>query len=89
MFGSVSDDRGRRMVMLAGLVFGAVGCGLFLIAHGVGELFAARALQGVAVGLISGAANAALLDLRPHSGAAPVVSSAAPTGGRGPRRNRR
>ena len=32
LFGSVSDYMGRRMVMLAGLVFGAVGCGLFLIA---------------------------------------------------------
>ena len=81
LFGSVSDYGGRRMVMLVGLAFGAVGCGLFLIAHGVGLLFAARALQGVAVGLISGAASAALLDLRPHGGAAPVVSSAAPTGG--------
>ena len=68
LFGSVSDYRGRRMVMLVGLAFGAVGCGLFLIAHGVGLLFAARALQGVAVGLISGAASAALLDLRPHGG---------------------
>jgi MFS family permease len=54
---------------------------LFLIAHGVGLLFAARALQGVAVGLISGAAIATLFDLRPNGGAAPVVSSAAPTGG--------
>jgi hypothetical protein len=54
---------------------------LFLLAHGVGLLFGARALQGVAVGLIVGAASAALLDLRPSSGAAPVVSSAAPTGG--------
>jgi MFS family permease len=80
-FGSVSDYTGRRMVMLAGLVLGAAGCGLFLTAHGAGLLFAARALQGVAVGLISGAASAALFDLRPNSGAAPVVSSAAPTGG--------
>jgi MFS family permease len=81
LFGSVSDYRGRRTVLLAGLGFGAVGCGLFLIAHGVGLLFTARALQGVAVGLISGAASAALLDLRPESGITPVVSSAAPTGG--------
>jgi MFS family permease len=81
LFGSVSDYKGRRIVMLAGLAFGAVGCGLFLIAHGVGLLFSARALQGVAVGLISGAASAALFDLRPNGGAAPVVSSAAPTGG--------
>jgi MFS family permease len=77
----VSDYTGRRIVMLAGLAFGGVGCGLFLIAHGVGLLFAARALQGVAVGLISGAASAALFDLQPNGGAAPVVSSAAPTGG--------
>ena len=81
LFGSVSDYSGRRMMLLAGLAFGAGGCGLFLIAHGVGLLFAARALQGVAVGLISGAASAALLDLRPESGITPVVSSAAPTGG--------
>ena len=60
LFGSVSDYTGRRIVMLAGLALGAAGCGLFLIAHGVGLLFAARALQGVAVGLISGAASAAL-----------------------------
>src|SRR3954451_6484805 len=81
LFGSVSDYTGRRMVMLAGLALGAAGCGLFLIAHAVGLLFAARALQGVAVGLISGAASAALFDLPPDGGAAPVVSSAAPTGG--------
>src|SRR3954466_4646863 len=81
VFGSVSDYTGRRTVMLAGLALGGAGCGLFLIAHGVGLLFAARALQGVAVGLISGAASAALFDLRPNGGAAPVVSSAAPTGG--------
>src|SRR4051794_25511859 len=81
LFGSVSDYTGRRMVLLAGLAFGAAGCGLFLLAHGVGLLFAARALQGVAVGLISGAASAALFDLRPAGDAAPVVSSAVPTGG--------
>ena len=81
VLGSVSDYVGRRRVMLAGLASGAVACGLFLLAHGVVLLFCARALQGVAVGLIAGAASAALLDLRPNSGATPVVSSAAPTGG--------
>jgi Major Facilitator Superfamily len=81
LFGSVSDYTGRRIVMLAGLALGAASCGSFLIADGVGLLFAARALQGVAVGLVSGAASATLFDLRPDGGAAPVVSSAAPTGG--------
>ena len=81
LFGSLSDYTGRRTVMLTGLVLGAAGCGLFLIAHGVGLLFSARALQGVAVGLTSGAASAALFDFQPNGGAAPVVSSTAPTGG--------
>jgi MFS family permease len=81
VLGSLSDYVGRRRVMAAGLAAGAVGCGLFLIAHGTGPLFAARAFQGVAVGLVSGAASAALLDLRPEGGAAPLVSSAALTGG--------
>src|SRR3954463_5937854 len=80
-FGSLSDQVGRRPVLLAGLAVGAVGCGVFLGAHGVGSLFTARALQGVAVGLISGAASAAMLDLRPAGAAAPLVSSVAPTGG--------
>jgi MFS family permease len=79
--GSVSDYVGRRRVMLAGLAAGAIACGLFLIAHALALLFAARTLQGVSVGLISGTASAALLDLRPHSGITPVLSSGAPTGG--------
>jgi predicted MFS family arabinose efflux permease len=81
LLGSVSDYVGRRPMMLGGLAAGAIACGLFLIAHKIGLLFCARALQGASVGLTTGAASAALLDLRPSSSAAPVVSSAAPTGG--------
>jgi MFS family permease len=80
-FGSVSDYAGRRPVMLAGLIVGAAACGLFLSAHALALLFAARALQGLAAGLLSGTASAALHDLRPDGRATPVVSSAAPTGG--------
>ncbi len=53
VFGSVSDYLGRRRVILAGLVMTAGACGLFLAAHGVGLLFAARALNGAAVGTAS------------------------------------
>jgi MFS family permease len=81
LLGSVSDYLGRRPVILAGLAVGALSCGVFLTAHGVGALFAARAVQGVAVGLISGPASAALLDLRPAGAATPLVSSVAPSGG--------
>jgi MFS family permease len=79
--GSVSDYAGRRPVMLAGLIVGAAACGLFLTANALEQLFAARALQGVAAGLLAGTASAALHDLRPDGRATPVVSSAAPTGG--------
>ena len=75
--GSLSDYVGRRPVVLAGLVAGAAASGLFLLAHGVGLLFGARALLGVAVALITGAAAAALHDLRPHGSAAPLLSSTA------------
>ncbi|MFL5914951.1 MAG: MFS transporter [Gaiellaceae bacterium] len=81
LFGSISDYVGRRPVMLAGLIMGAAACGLFLSAHGLGLLFAARSSQGVAAGLLSGTASAALHDFRPDGKATPVVSSASPTGG--------
>ncbi len=78
VFGSVSDYVGRRRVILVSLAMSAGACGLFLAAHGVGLLFAARALQGAAVGTASSAAGAALIDLQPEgSGRAPVVTTAA------------
>jgi hypothetical protein len=49
---------------------------VFLAAHGVGELYLARSLQGVATGLASGPTGAALLDLQPAgSQRAPLVTS--------------
>jgi hypothetical protein len=78
VFGSVSDYLGRRPVILASLVMAAAACGLFLAAHDVGLLFAARALQGAAVGTATSALGAALIDLQPEGSAiAPVVTIAA------------
>jgi Major Facilitator Superfamily len=78
VFGAVSDYLGRRRVIAVALVAGAGACGLFLAAHGVGLLFAARALQGAAVGTATSAGGAALIDLQPEgSGRGPVVTSAA------------
>jgi hypothetical protein len=68
---------------------GAATCVLFLIAHALELLFDARALQGVAVGLTSGSASAALLDLRPRGRPTPVVPNAALTGGQARGANRR
>ena len=78
MFGSLSDYLGRRRVIAVALAASAGACGLFLAAHGVGLLFAARALQGAAVGAAVGALGAALIDLQPEgSRRAPLVSSTA------------
>ena len=83
-FGSVSDYLGRRRVILGALTVSACACGLFLAAHGIVLLFAARALQGIAVGAASGALGVALIELQPGRGRlAPVVTSAVPTLGLG------
>ena len=78
VFGSLSDYLGRRRVIAVALAAGAGACGLFLAAHGVGLLFAARALSGASAGAATSAGGAALIDLQPPgSGRAPVVTSAA------------
>jgi MFS family permease len=65
LFGRLSDRFGRRVVVLAGLGVACVALALFAFAESVAWLFAARALQGLAVGMISGAATAALVELDP------------------------
>jgi len=75
IFGSLSDHVGRRPVIITALAVDTAACILFLLAHGVGALFSARALQGIAVGLAANALGAALLDLRPAGSLAPLVTS--------------
>jgi hypothetical protein len=84
VFGSVSDYLGRRRVILAALMVTAGAGAVFLAAHSVGLLFAARALQGLSVGTATGALGAALIDLQPGGGGlAPLVTTAAPLLGLG------
>ncbi len=66
LFGRLSDSIGRRPVMVAGLAAGCVGLALFAAAQGVVWLFAARAFQGLAVGMIGGPATASLVELDPR-----------------------
>jgi MFS family permease len=65
VFGKLSDYLGRRRVIVASLAMAAGACGLFLAADSVGLLYAARALQGAAVGTATSAIGAALIDLQP------------------------
>src|SRR5438034_6011750 len=66
LFGRLSDRFGRRPVILGGLAAAAIGLALFAAARDPAWLFAARAMQGVGVGMISGAATAALVELDPR-----------------------
>jgi MFS family permease len=64
--GRVSDDVGRRPVLLAALATLMGATVLFMLADSVVWLFVARGVQGVATGAALGAASAALLDLHPR-----------------------
>ena len=64
--GGVSDDVGRRPVLLASLAILGASSVLYVFADSAAWLFAARGVQGLATGAALSAASAALLDLHPR-----------------------
>src|SRR5881398_3138951 len=52
LFGRLSDRFGRRPVLFVGLLTAGVGLALFASARSAAWLFGARAIQGLAVGMI-------------------------------------
>ncbi len=85
IFGRMSDVFGRRRVALAGLALAACASALFIAAQGVAWLFAARFVQGLAVGMASGAITAALAETNPNKDRkqAALAATAALTAGGG------
>jgi MFS family permease len=83
VFGQLSDRVGRRPVVAGGLVVAMAGLALFALASDTAWLFAARAVQGLAVGAASGAATAALVELAAAGtgSRAALVSTLAQAGG--------
>lgn len=83
LFGQLSDRLGRRRVIATGLAGGAVSLALFAAADGTPWLFAARAVQGLATGLMTAAAAAALVELETqrHHGRAAVATILGNNGG--------
>jgi MFS family permease len=62
--GGLSDHVGRRPVLIGAFVLEAASMSLFLNARGVGWLLAARVVQGLATGALTGTLGASLLDLQ-------------------------
>src|SRR3954469_10284748 len=83
--GRVSDEVGRRPVLLVSLAALALSSVTFIVASSPAWLFVARGLQGLATGAAVSAAGAALVDLHPRHdpsavGLANGVASAAGIG---------
>lgn len=83
--GNVSDEAGRRPVLLAALGFSAASAFCFLYEGGLPALFAGRLLSGFAAGLLSGAATVTVMELAPPGRAARagLAATAANMGGLG------
>jgi MFS family permease len=83
--GGLSDDVGRRPVLLGALGLLMASTVVFMVADSDVWLFVARGLQGVATGAALSAASAALLDLHPRRDPAGVglTTATAAAGGLG------
>jgi aryl-alcohol dehydrogenase-like predicted oxidoreductase/predicted MFS family arabinose efflux permease len=68
--GSLSDEIGRRRVLLFGLALSALSAAAFLLAQGVGLLLVGRVLSGLSAGVFTGTATATLVDLAAPEGRA-------------------
>jgi MFS family permease len=85
LFGSLSDQIGRRRTLLPGLALSAASAVVFLLAQGLAPLFLGRVLSGLSIGVFTGTATAALIDFAGPggSGRATLASTLANMGGLG------
>lgn len=66
LFGRLSDDIGRKPLMIVGTFFVISGTLIFLFAGGILDLYVGRALTGIATGTVTAAGSAALVELEPN-----------------------
>ena len=64
-FGNVSDEIGRKPVLLLGLAFSVASALLFLFAGSLVPIFLGRIASGFSAGIFTGTATAMLVDLAP------------------------
>ena len=65
LFGNLSDQIGRKPLLLLGLGFSALSAVLFLAAQSLVPIYAGRVVSGFSAGVFTGTATATLVDLAP------------------------
>lgn len=65
LFGNLSDEIGRKPVLLTGLAFSAISAFLFVFAGSLAPIFVGRVVSGFSAGVFTGTATAMLVDLAP------------------------
>ena len=85
LFGRLSDEVGRRRLLLPGLGLSALSAVCFLTANGLLLLLVGRILSGLSAGIFTGTATATLVDLAPpeRRGRATLVATLANMAGLG------
>jgi MFS family permease len=85
LFGRLSDQVGRRRMLLPGLGLAALSAVAFLMADGLGLLIVGRVLSGLSAGIFTGTATATLVDLAApeRRGRATLLATIANMGGLG------
>src|ERR1700729_105003 len=85
LFGRLSDQIGRRRMLLPGLALSALSAVCFLTASGLPLILAGRVLSGLSAGIFTGTATATLIDLAPagRRGRATLVAAMANMGALG------
>jgi MFS family permease len=82
-FGHLSDEVGRRPVLIGGVVVSGLAATAFLLADGQALLILGRLLSGLSAGLFVGAGTATVVDLSPpeHRAQAATIAVVANFGG--------
>ena len=88
LFGSLSDQLGRKRLLLAGMAFSAASAAAFLAGGGLSSLAAlltGRVLSGLSAGIFTGTATVAVVELAPneYKNRATLAATAANIGGLG------
>jgi MFS family permease len=65
LFGRLSDDLGRRGLLIPGVLLSALSAIAFVIANGLTPILIGRILSGLSAAIFTGTATAAMLDLAP------------------------